>query len=155
MRKLLQWIFRRPIAWLAAKLSSAPHERDVFASLSGLLEKIRHGKSREGVIRGFNYQEDKYIIFSDQHKGNRSTVDDFREAEDDYLAALAYYHGRGFHFINLGDCEELWKFMPDQVMKYNGRCFAAEKKFQDAGRYYRVYGNHDLESARSPDTAGC
>jgi len=145
MRKLLQFIFKRPIAWLAKKLSSAPHEQDVFQSLDELLKSISHGKSQKGVTQGFNYQQDKYIIFSDQHKGNRSSVDDFKEAENDYLAALAHYHDQGFHFINLGDCEELWKFTPDQVMKKNKLCFEAERKFLDAGRYFRIYGNHDLE----------
>ena len=145
MRKLLQFIFKKPIAWLAEKLSSAPHEKDVFESLGELLESINGGKSKKGIVQGFNYQEDKYIIFSDQHKGNRSSVDDFKEAEDDYLAALAYYYQQGFHFINLGDCEELWKFTPDQVMKKNAACFEAEKKFLNAGRYFRIFGNHDLE----------
>ena len=145
MRKLLQYILRKPIAWLAGKLSSSPHEPDVFKALSALLQSIERGKAKKGLVKEIDLRKDKYIIFSDQHKGDRSTTDDFREAEDDYLVALDYYYREGFHFVSLGDCEELWKFTPDLVMGKNAKCFAAERKFLDANRYYRIFGNHDLE----------
>jgi predicted phosphodiesterase len=144
MRKLLRYLFRRPISFIAEKLSSAPREEDVFASLSKLLAALRNNKKRKGIIRSFDYTKDRFIIFSDQHKGIRDEADDFRDAEKNYLAALDYYDQQGFFFVSLGDCEELWKNLPEAVMKKNDACFAAEKKFLASDRYYRAFGNHDL-----------
>jgi predicted phosphodiesterase len=145
MKKFLQFIFRKPIAWLAEKLSSSPREPLVFSTLSQLLEDVQKKKSSRGVMRAFDFRKDRYIIFSDEHKGTRDDADDFRDAENDYLAALQYYYEQGFHFINLGDCEELWKYQPDQVIKKNQLCLEAEKKFYLDSRYYRIFGNHDIE----------
>jgi len=130
MRKLLQILFRKPIALLA--------------SLSKLLKAIRNGHKKKGLILSMNHEADRFIILSDQHKGTRDEADDFRGAEQNYLAALEYYYVQGFFFVSLGDCEELWKNMAQDVMKKNETCFAAEKKFLDNDRYYRVFGNHDL-----------
>lgn len=144
MRKLLQRLFKKPISWIAGKLSSSPYEKDVFNSLDLLLEDIQNGKKSRGLIRDFDHLNDRFIIFSDQHKGIRDDADDFRNAENNYLAALRYYYDQEFYFINIGDCEELWKNMAEPVMKKNTACFAAEKKFMDKNRYYRIFGNHDL-----------
>ena len=144
MRRFLQQILNKPIEWLAEKLSSAPHEKDVFASLNGLLADIGEGKKSSGLIKQFDSSHDKFIVFSDQHKGIRNSVDDFMGAENNYLAALQYYYDEHYQYINLGDCEELWKNTPVDVMKKNGNCFEAEKKFLDRNHYYRVFGNHDL-----------
>jgi predicted phosphodiesterase len=144
MRRFLQRILKKPIEWLAEKLSSAPHQKDVFASLNGLVADIEEGKKSSGLINQFDYTHDKFIVFSDQHKGIRNSVDDFMGAENSYLAALQYYYDQQFQYINLGDCEELWKNTPVDVMKKNGNCFEAEKKFLDRNQYYRVFGNHDL-----------
>ena len=127
MRRFLQYVFRRPIAWLAEKLSSAPHEHEVFASLRRLLRNIEKKKTRKGIVLPFDYLTDRFIIFSDQHKGTRNSVDDFMGAESSYLTALNYYQDQQFHFINLGDCEELWKNSTDAVIQKNKSCFLTEK----------------------------
>jgi hypothetical protein len=145
MKKFLQFIFRKLIAWLAEKLSSSPSEPLVFSTLSKLLDDIQKKKSSRGIMKGFDFNKDRYIIFSDEHKGTRDEADDFKEAENDYLAALHYYYENGYHFINLGDCEELWKYKPDDVIKKNQICLEAEKKFLLENRYFRIFGNHDLE----------
>jgi len=79
------------------------------------------------------------------HKGARDLADDFRLAEKNYLAALDYYFNNNYNLICLGDCEELWENKPDVLMKTNKNCFEAEIKFLNADRYYRTFGNHDLE----------
>ena len=145
MKKFLQFIFRKPIAWLAEKLSSSPREPLVFSTLTKLLEDVQKKNSSRGYMKEFDFTKDRFIIFSDEHKGNRDGADDFKEAENDYLAALNYYYEQGFHFINLGDCEELWKYQPDEVIKKNQSCLEAEKKFFLEDRYCRIFGNHDLE----------
>ncbi len=144
MRKLLQRLFGKPISWIAEKLSSAPREKDVFSSLGWLLEAIQKGRKSSGIVKEFNYLLDKFIILSDQHKGTRNDSDDFAPCETNYLAALQYYYDHDFYFINLGDCEELWKNRAEAVMTHNDACFAAEKKFMEKDRYYRIFGNHDL-----------
>jgi predicted phosphodiesterase len=145
MKKLLQHLFKKPVTWLAERLSSAPKKDKVFASLSALLGNIQSKKESSGLIVPFELPTGKFIIFSDEHKGARDLADDFRLAETNYLNALNYYLDNGFYFINLGDCEELWENKPDIVMEKNKADFGAEIRFLQKDRYYRVFGNHDLQ----------
>ena len=144
MRKLLQKIFKRPITWMANRFSSSPVRKEVFSSLSQLLENITLNK-KGGTVIPFDMKTGKFIIFSDQHKGAKDLADDFRNAEPNYLAALQYYYTNDFVFINLGDSEELWENTPKTVIEKNRLTLFEEAKFLMAGRYHRVYGNHDLE----------
>ena len=109
MRKLLQKIFRPFFIWLAGKFVSAPLKEDVFHSLGKLYHTITTEKSSRGIVLDIDLVDNKFIIFSDQHKGNRDWADDFTNNETNYLAALNYYHDLGYNYINLGDAEELWK----------------------------------------------
>jgi predicted phosphodiesterase len=145
MKKLLQHLFKKPVTWLAERLSSAPKKDKVFASLSTLLRNIQGKKESNGLIVPFELPAGKFIIFSDEHKGARDLADDFRLAENNYMNALNYYFDNGFYFINLGDCEELWENKPDVVMEKNKADFEAEIRFLQQNRYYRVFGNHDLQ----------
>jgi UDP-2,3-diacylglucosamine pyrophosphatase LpxH len=85
----------------------------------------------------------QYIIFSDQHRGQRDGADDFLRSEATYLAALASYEARGFTLIMLGDAEELWECRPQKALPAYERVAAVERGFNDAGRYVRIFGNHD------------
>ena len=145
MKKLLQSLFKKPVTWLAERISSSPQKDQVFASLSALLKNIQNKKESSGVIVPFELSTGKFVIFSDEHKGGRDAADDFRLAEKNYLNALNYYYDNGFHFINLGDCEELWENKPDIVMEKNQPDFGAELRFLQQDRYYRTFGNHDLQ----------
>jgi hypothetical protein len=97
----------------------------------------------------------KFIIFSDQHKGNGDHADDFRASEMNYINALKYYCENNFTFINLGDSEELWKYKPQQVIPKNKAAFAAEAAFQPDGRYIKTFGNHDLLWKNKMDVESC
>jgi predicted phosphodiesterase len=88
--------------------------------------------------------KDKFIIFSDHHKGNRDHADDFANNEPNYLAALDYYLLNRFHYINLGDSEELWKYTPEQVISKNITALSHEAKFQENQKYFKTFGNHDI-----------
>lgn len=145
MRKLLQRLLKRPVTWLAQKFSSSPDPEKINASLSQLLENIRQGKSGYPAPVPFDMANDKFIILSDQHKGGRDSADDFRHAADNYMAALEYYYAQGFTLINLGDCEELWENTPGLVIERNRLPLLEEAKYLQSDRYYRVFGNHDLE----------
>lgn len=145
MKKLLQWLFRRPVVWLAEKVSSSPDEKDVFSSLTKLKEDILEGKTSAGLIVPFDLNSARFIIFSDHHKGGKDLADDFRLAEENYMTALQHYDQQGFTLICLGDCEELWENTPKTVIKKNRLSLLAEARFLQQNRYYRVFGNHDLE----------
>lgn len=145
MRKILQKLFRKPVAWLALKLSSSPRKKQVFSSLSLLLENIRQGKQGYPPAVPFDLNTGRFIFLSDQHKGAKDFADDFRNTEANYMCALQYYYDNGFTFINLGDCEELWEATPSQVIEKNRLTLLEEAQFLASGRYHRIYGNHDLE----------
>lgn len=145
MKKLLQRLFKKPVTWLAERLSSSPKKDKIFASLTALLQNIQNKKEASGINLPFDLATGKFIIFSDEHKGARDLADDFRLAEKNYLSALDYYYKNGFYFINLGDCEELWENKPDIVMEKNKDEFQAALHFMQDNRYYRIFGNHDLQ----------
>ncbi|MET0299853.1 MAG: metallophosphoesterase, partial [Flavitalea sp.] len=136
---------RRPVTWLANKFSSRPVKKDVFESLDELVKNIHAGKEDSGLIVNFNLDSGKYIIVSDQHKGAKDAADDFRLAEDNYHAALDHYYKNGFTLINIGDCEELWENTPDKVVEKSRKSLLEEARFLQEDRYYRTFGNHDLE----------
>ena len=144
MRKLLQKIFRPLFIWLANRLASAPKKEAVFKSLGKLYHTISTEKSSRGIVLDINLATDNFIIFSDQHKGNRDWADDFTNNETNYLAALAYYNKLGYNYINLGDAEELWKYTAEQVIPKNTAALKLEASFQTTKKYYRTFGNHDL-----------
>ena len=138
-------MLRGPVTRLANRLSSAPVKKDVFESLDIVVKEIRNGNTTEGVILPCDINTARFIIFSDQHKGTRDNADDFTLAENNYTVALDYYYKEQFTYVNLGDCEELWENTPDAVMKKNRAVLESEVKFLAANRYYRIFGNHDLE----------
>jgi predicted phosphodiesterase len=145
MRRFFQWMLRKPITWLANKLSSSPNQKAVFSSLSALLENIRQGKESAGVIVPFDLATAKFVIASDQHKGGRDLADDFRLSEKNYLAALEHYYKNEFTLISVGDSEELWENTPATVIEKNRLVLLEEARFLQTNRYYRLFGNHDLE----------
>lgn len=100
--------------------------------------------TRTGSVIRFNAATDRFIIFSDQHKGNGDHADDFAGAATNYREALEYYYKNNYTYINLGDCEELWENKPEPVLLYYQKIMQQEVAFYTAGRYHRVYGNHDL-----------
>ncbi len=144
MRKIIQWIFSRPIRWIALKVSSAPRRDEIFNALSALYRNISE-KNSGGKILPLYTTKGRYIIFSDQHKGTRDQADDFRWAEENYMCALQYYYDQGYTLIILGDAEELWENTPQAVIDKNRLNLLEEAKFLQLNRYHRVYGNHDLE----------
>lgn len=90
-------------------------------------------------------EKDRYVVFSDQHRGIRNSTDAFRDNERAYNAALAWYYRAGYTLVVLGDAEELWENHPPSVLKVYEHSLALEAQFHREGRYYRVWGNHDDE----------
>ena len=145
MRKLLQRLLRKPMIYIADKLSSRPEKQAVFDALTALRKDILDGKKNRGVVLPFDADNARLIIFSDEHKGGKDEADDFLPAEANYIAALQHYNEENFTFINLGDCEELWENTPAVAIEKNRVSLLEEVKFLLANRYHRIFGNHDLE----------
>jgi len=146
----LRSILAKPILWAATKFSSKPNRKRIFEALTKLSADIVKHPGRKGLVIPFEQHTGKFIIFSDQHKGGRNGADDFKGAEQNYLAALAYYCSNDFFFINLGDSEELWENSIWKVKKKNRATFEAEKKFLTNNKQVKIFGNHDLYWDTSP-----
>jgi len=144
MRRLLQKLFSKTLIRLANRYSSRPDQARIFAALTALFEHLLAEPGKKGRVIPFDAARDKFIILSDQHKGARDEADDFALSENSYLAALSYYNEQQFHYINLGDSEELWENLLLSVIKHNQATFAQEKLFLQRGAFTKVFGNHDL-----------
>ena len=144
MRKFLRRLLLKPVLRLSAKYSSKPDRQQIFAALSGLLSKILNGEKKKGLVIPFDIHTGRFIIFSDQHKGNRDGADDFALCESNYLAALDYYNQKGYHYIALGDCEELWENLWPSVKKAQKPSFEKEAQFIPKNAFIKIFGNHDL-----------
>ncbi|MBI2730467.1 MAG: metallophosphoesterase family protein [Sphingobacteriales bacterium] len=143
MRKFFQWLLRKPVYWLAEKLSSDPNRERIHTALSNLYKNIKDTPGKKGLVLELS-NNSRFIIFSDQHKGAKNGSDDFMFAEKNYLAALDYYHQNNFHFISLGDNEELWENTLSAVKKNNIASFEKEKLFLQRKAFTKIFGNHDL-----------
>lgn len=88
-------------------------------------------------------KKDKIIVFSDLHRGVHDKADDFARCEKNYNAALGYYYESGYTLVILGDSEDLWECWPGRVMRTYADSLALESQFAKAGRYIRIFGNHD------------
>jgi UDP-2,3-diacylglucosamine pyrophosphatase LpxH len=120
---------------------SSKYEQQIAAGLQKAYET-------SSVQTEFNVETDKWVIFSDQHRGCRDGADDFRQCEKAYNAALGYYFEKGYTLVILGDAEELWECSPKAVMKAYENTLTLESQFHSRGRYFRFYGNHDSDWMR-------
>ncbi len=152
-RKIMKFFLERPVTWLANKISSAPKQENVNASLTELYRSIITNPGKKGLLLPFKPDINPIIIFTDMHKGARNGSDDFAIAEDNYLAALDFYNNKEFYFINMGDSEELWENNIFSVMKHNQNTFDKEKLFDDRKAFVKLFGNHDLFWDNDPFSA--
>jgi predicted phosphodiesterase len=143
-RRILRLILKRPFTWVAAKVSSAPDKDAVMKALTNLYGEAANPKSKKLKRLYVNAENQRIIIFSDEHRGVRDGSDDFAICEKSYLAALKYYDSKKFYFVNLGDCEELWENTMFGIAKFNQTVYQCEKLFIEREAYCKVFGNHDL-----------
>lgn len=144
MRRFFQKILLKPVLWASARFASRPDREKIFPALKKLYGQILSEPGKKGLVIPFELSNGRFIIFSDQHKGDGSGADDFTMAKPNYLAALEYYYHHHFTFINLGDSEELWENTLTQVKKSNEDTFVAEANFLPQNRLIKIFGNHDL-----------
>ncbi|WP_222536181.1 metallophosphoesterase [Pedobacter polysacchareus] len=143
MRVFLQKLLTERVIKLANKYSSKPSPKHVHEALSALFQNILKDQGKQGLILDF-HSDQKLIIFSDQHKGNRNPGDDFALSEKNYLAALQYYNEEQFLYCSLGDSEEFWKYPVWSVLKHNKATFEQEAQFLKRDAFFKIFGNHDL-----------
>lgn len=92
----------------------------------------------------------RYVIFSDCHRGTGRANDNFLKNELIYLAALKYYYPKGFTYLELGDGDELWENRSfDAIKSMHTQVFEVLSQYYHAGRFYSVYGNHDIVKRRN------
>lgn len=150
MRRFLQRLLYKPISRLADKFSSRPDKARVNKALNALYKSIITKPGKKGLVIPFDTQKDKFIIFSDQHKGARDGADIFALSAKNYLAALGHYNKEEFIYINLGDSEELWENLFVTVKRHNKPTFEKEKLFIEQDRFVKIFGNHDLYWGNDP-----
>lgn len=143
MRLFLQKLLRQPLSRLAEKYGSRPNRKRVHKALSALYANLLSNPGKKGPVIQLKASQ-RFIVFSDQHKGAKNGADNFMLAEKNYLAALSYYEKQDFCYINLGDCEELWGNSVASVLKNNLLSFEAEKRFLKKQAFIKIFGNHDL-----------
>jgi predicted phosphodiesterase len=113
------------------------HRRVAAALDRALAEALR----AEPVV--LDLSRDRWIIFSDMHRGARNRADDFRWSERAYNAALAKYHTMGHNLVVLGDADELWQETPPAIITAYQHTMELEASFHQEGRFFRIWGNHD------------
>ncbi len=86
---------------------------------------------------------DRYVIFSDQHKGAHNRADDFEQCEDTYITALDHYDRLGWNLVLLGDCEDFLEESVPAVMRAYSNIFQLLARFYP-DRLVKIYGNHDI-----------
>lgn len=128
---------------MSNKFGSRPNKKRIYDALNSLYEIINTTPGKRGLIFEVSIN-DKFIILSDQHKGARDYADDFQLAEKNYLEALVHYNKEDYHYINLGDSEELWENLLESVIKHNKQTFRNEAEFLKRKAFTKIFGNHDL-----------
>ena len=89
--------------------------------------------------------QDKFILFSDCHRGDSSFADDFANNRNIYYHALNHYFNEGFSYIELGDGDELWENMFfKEIFEANKNVYLLLQKFFIENRLHMIYGNHDM-----------
>ena len=86
---------------------------------------------------------DKWIIFSDHHRGVGDKADDFAPCKQTYLNALAHYLEQGYGLLILGDAEEFWENTLKNVISKYKDVLALEREFHVKTEFIKIWGNHD------------
>ncbi len=89
---------------------------------------------------------DRFIFFSDCHRGDSSWKDDYAPNRHLHLHALNHYFKSGYSYIELGDGDELFEVADFADIRYaHSNVFKVMRKIYENGRFYLLHGNHDIE----------
>lgn len=113
-------------------------------------------KAFEGALRLPLNTSSKYVLFSDCHRGNGTSNDNFLKNQTLYKAALQHYYKTGFTYIELGDGDELWENRRmKQIIEIHSDIFQLLSYFHKQGRFYSLFGNHDIVKKNKTYTVKC
>ncbi|MFC4723182.1 serine/threonine protein phosphatase [Geojedonia litorea] len=88
---------------------------------------------------------DKFILFSDCHRGDNSFADDFANNRNIYFHALKHYYAEGFQYCELGDGDELWENLSfEPIFEAHQNVYLLMKLFHEQNRLHLIWGNHDM-----------
>ncbi len=86
----------------------------------------------------------RYVLLSDCHRGTGTSYDNFLKNQHLYIAALQYYMQRGYHYLELGDGEELWENRcRSQIMNSHCEVYRLFSVMEQQKKITRLFGNHD------------
>ncbi len=88
---------------------------------------------------------DKFILFSDCHRGDNTWADEFTDNQNLFLYALQHYYNKDFTYIEVGDGDELWENTFEDVRQAHHQVFRQMQDFHEKQRLYLIWGNHDME----------
>lgn len=89
--------------------------------------------------------DSRFIIFSDCHRGQGNSSDNFLPNQTIYNAALDYYYKNDYTYIETGDGDELWENRRiNDIIEAHSDTFLLLSKFYKENRLYMIYGNHDM-----------
>jgi len=89
--------------------------------------------------------QDKFILFSDCHRGDNSFADDFANNRNIYYHALNQYYENGFQYCELGDGDELWENISfSAIFNAHKNVYLLQQKFHQEGKLHLIWGNHDM-----------
>ncbi|MEH6680607.1 MAG: serine/threonine protein phosphatase [Sediminicola sp.] len=87
----------------------------------------------------------KFILFSDCHRGDNSFADDFANNRNIYFHALTTYFNNGFHYLELGDGDELWENMKfETLFEAHKDVYQLLREFHLDKRLHMIWGNHNM-----------
>lgn len=95
-----------------------------------------------------DFEKDRFVLFSDHHKGDAGSADDFRKNAELYTKALAFYKNEGYALIVLGDNEELWENRYERILDHYQSTIRQEIEMAPETpeeKRIRIWGNHDKE----------
>mgnify|MGYP001589411717 CR=1 FL=1 len=98
---------------------------------------------KSSMVIPLNTDKDKWIVFSDHHRGIGDGADDFAPCKQNYLSALNYYLNNDYGLIILGDAEEFWENTLKGVISKYKDVLEVEKQFHLKDKLIKIWGNHD------------
>ena len=88
----------------------------------------------------------RFCFFSDCHRGDGSTNDNFLKNYNLYFSALKYYYNAGYTYVEVGDGDELWENRDiRQIIGIHNNVFRLLSRFYCRNKLFLLYGNHDME----------
>lgn len=119
-----------------------------YARMARKFNRIYRVARRPEHLIPADLAKDAFVLFSDQHKGDGSGADDFKENAALYMQALSYYEKMGFKLVVLGDSEECWENSYGRILAQYRDVIKKEIDLAVATpqqKKLRVWGNHDKE----------